>query len=237
MVTAMQAIERLVADGGFGAVVTVIEGPDVGSFAVVDGPSGTRVVEAPWLDDAVLADVVDVMAHEESVTIGSAHRRLFIEVIAPPPTMLIFGAGHVAQMLAPMAQNADFRVVVSDARTDWITPERFPGIDDLVVGWPERVLERFPVDARTYVVLLSHDRRFEDPVFAAVRTTRPAYVGAMGSRRTHADRIERLATEGWTPDQLGGIRGPIGLDLGAKTPAETAVAIMAEVILVRRSGG
>jgi len=237
MVTAMQAIERLVADGSFGAVVTVIEGADVGSFAVIDGASGTRVVDAPWLDDAVLAEVLDVLAREESITIASTDRRLFVEAFAPPPTMLIFGAGHVAQILAPIAQKADFRVVVSDARTDWVTPERFPEIKDLVVGWPDRALERFPLDGRTYVVLLSHDRRFEDPVFAAVRKTPPAYVGAMGSRRTHAGRLERLATDGWTSVQLDRIRGPIGLDLHAKTPAETAVAIMAEVISTRRGGG
>jgi xanthine dehydrogenase accessory factor len=238
MVTsAMQAIDRLVSDGRLGAVVTIIDGPDIGSFAVIDGASGSREIDATWLDEPLMADVVALMAREESLAITHGDRRLFVDVVAPPPTMLIFGAGHVAQMLVPMAQSAGFRVVVSDARSDWITQERFPGIDGRVVGWPDRVLDTHPLDARTFIVLLSHDRRFEDPVFSAVRDAHVAYIGAMGSRRTHAGRLERLASEGWTPEQLGRIHGPIGLDLGAKTPAETAVSIMAEVILVRRTGG
>ena len=130
MVTSsLQAIDRLVSDGRRGAVVTIIDGPDIGSFAVIDGASGSREIDATWLDDPLMADVVALMAREESLAITHGDRRLFVDVVAPPPTMLIFGAGHVAQMLAPMAQSAGFRVVVSDARSDWITHERFPGID------------------------------------------------------------------------------------------------------------
>jgi xanthine dehydrogenase accessory factor len=151
--------------------------------------------------------------------------------------MLVFGAGHNAQPLTTMAKQLGFRVVVADARPMWATEDRFPEADEVVVGWPEAVFAKIALDRRTYVVLLNHDARFEDPVFAAVHGAPIKYLGAIGSRRTHRARLERLADEGWSDEDLGTIYGPIGLDIGSETPAEMAVSILAEIIQARYGSG
>ena len=119
----------------------------------------------------------------------------------------------------------------------WATDERFPNVDELIAGWPEKVFDHIDLDRRTYVVLLSHDARFEVPVLAAVHGAPIRYLGAMGSRRTHAMRVDRLIAEGWTEEETSEIHGPIGLDLKGPTPAETAIAIMGEIIQVRYGAG
>ena len=119
----------------------------------------------------------------------------------------------------------------------WATVDRFPHADEVVVGWPDAVFEMVELDRRAYVVLLSHDPRFEDPVFREVHGKPIRYLGAIGSRRTHRARLERLAAGGWAEDELAAIYGPIGLDIGAETPAEMAVSILAEVIQARYGSG
>jgi xanthine dehydrogenase accessory factor len=151
--------------------------------------------------------------------------------------MLIFGAGHIAQPLSLFARELGFRVVVADARATWATSDRFPDVDELIVDWPEAVFDRITADRRTYIVLLSHDSRFEIPVFNAVHGKPIRYLGAMGSRRTHGMRVDRLKAEGWTADEIETIHGPIGLDLKGKSPAETAIAILAEIVQVRYGAG
>jgi xanthine dehydrogenase accessory factor len=136
-----------------------------------------------------------------------------------------------------MAPEIGFRVVVADARPAWATAERFPGVDRLVVGWPDVVFDELELDRRTYVVMLSHDSRFEDPVFRTVRTAPVRYVGALGSRRTHGMRLDRLRGEGWTDEELARIHAPIGIDIGAEQPAEVAVSILAEMVRVRYGAG
>ena len=151
--------------------------------------------------------------------------------------MMIFGAGHVAQPLSLFAKELGFRVVVADARASWATEDRFPHADELIVAWPDKVFDHIDVDQRTYVVLLSHDSRFEIPVLNAVHRSSARYVGAMGSRRTHRMRVDRLLADGWTQDEVDQIHGPIGLDLKAQTPAETAISILAEIVRVRYGAG
>jgi xanthine dehydrogenase accessory factor len=177
------------------------------------------------------------MDREESKSLIYGDRRIFIDTIAPSPVMLIFGAGHIAQPLSLVARELGFRVVVADARATWATSDRFPDVDELIVDWPEAVFDRITPDRRTYVVLLSHDSRFEIPVFNAVHGKPIRYLGAMGSRRTHGMRVDRLKAEGWTADEIETIHGPIGLDLKGKSPAETAIAILAEVVQVRYGAG
>jgi xanthine dehydrogenase accessory factor len=139
--------------------------------------------------------------------------------------------------MSVIAGELGFRVVVADARGAWATEERFPHVDELIVAWPGKVFDHFAPDSKTYVVMLSHDPRFEIPVFEAVHNAPLKYLGAMGSRRTHAMRVERLKADGWTDEQVASIHGPIGLDLKGKTPAETAVAIAAEIIQARYGAG
>lgn len=239
MVTDMlDAISELKNDERLGAMITVIEGPDTGSVVVVDRSLG-RVAgdDADWLSEDVHTDARALMDREESKALVYGDRRIFIDTIAPSPVMLIFGAGHIAQPLSLFARELGFRVIVADARATWATEERFPNVDELIVAWPDAVFDHIAPDRRTYVVLLSHDSRFEIPVFDAVHGKPIRYLGAMGSRRTHGLRVERLKQDGWTDDEIASIHGPIGLDLKGKTPAETAVAILAEIVQVRYGAG
>jgi xanthine dehydrogenase accessory factor len=234
----LDAIRTLVDGERLGAVATVVAGPDLGAKAIIDAAEGiiAGVLPAEVTAD-VLADAAELMAKEHSRTLGYGDREVFIETLAPPPVLLVFGAGHVSQPLAVMGRMLGFRVIVADARGAWATPERFPEVDELIVGWPDAVFDRLELDARTYVVITSHDARFENPVFPAVRDAPIRYLGAMGSRRTHRARVERLRAAGWSEEQIGRIHGPIGLDLGAETPEEMAVAILGELIQVRYGHG
>jgi len=231
-VSGLKKVERL------GAMITIIDGPGMGEAIVIDRDDGIVTGETPgWFSDAVRADAAVLMDTEESKALVYDDSRIFIDVIAPSPVMMIFGAGHIAQPLSLFARELGFRVVVADARAAWATPERFPCVDDLIVAWPNTVFETVVPDRRTYVVLLSHDSRFEIPVFDAIHGVPVRYLGAMGSRRTHGLRVDRLKAAGWTEDEVAAIHGPIGLDLRAKTPAETAVSILAEIIQVRYGAG
>jgi len=234
----IDAVARLKTEERLGAMITVIDGPDTGSVVIIDRSDGPLAGdEAPWFDEDVLTDAHGLMDREQSTSLEYGERRIFIDTIAPSPVMLIFGAGHIAQPLSLFARELGFRVIVADARSTWATRERFPQVDELIVAWPDAVFDHIVPDRRMYVVLLSHDSRFEIPVFRAVHGKPIRYLGAMGSRRTHRIRVDRLREEGWTTDETDAIHGPIGLDLKAKSPAETAIAILAEVVQVRYGAG
>ena len=234
----LAAVRELTESERLGAVTTVVSGGDAGAKAVIDAERG---FVAGWLPEEIAADVLDdarsLVEHEQSRTLEYGDRAVFIETVAPQPLMLIFGAGHIAQPLSRMAPELGFRVVVADARATWATPERFPHVDELIVAWPDEVFRRIELDRRTYVVLLSHDSRFEDPVFPAVRKAPVRYIGALGSRRTHRMRVERLESAGWTDDEIVRIHAPIGIDIGAEQPAEVAVSILAEIVRARYGVG
>jgi xanthine dehydrogenase accessory factor len=239
MVSAViSAIKDLKDNERLGALVTVIEGHDIGASAVVNIGDGYVAGEIhSSIAEDVLEDALGLMTQEKSMALTYGDRRVLIDVVAPSPVMLIFGAGHIAQPLSVFARELGFRTVVADARTTWATEERFPEVDELIPGWPDKVFDHIELDLRTYVVLLSHDARFEVPVLSAVHGAPIRYLGAMGSRRTHKLRVERLHADGWTESETDAIHGPIGLDLKGQTPAETAIAIIAEIIQVRYGAG
>jgi xanthine dehydrogenase accessory factor len=185
----------------------------------------------------VAADAVELMAQEQSTVLTYGDHLVFVHPIAPAPRLYVFGAVHIAQALTTMAGLAGFRVTVSDPRPVFATEERFPEAGAVLPGWPDDVLGDLAFDRRSYVVILNHDARHEDPVLRAVLRTDARYIGAMGSRRTHARRLERLRAEGFGDDDLGRIHGPVGLDIGAEAPAEVAVSILAEMIRVRHGAG
>jgi xanthine dehydrogenase accessory factor len=233
-----QALRRFVDEERLGAVATVVSGPDTGARAVLDYDTGLLAGSLPGaVVDDVLADARSLMRNEQNLTLVYDEREVFIETVAPAPRLVIFGAVHVAQPLVTMAKELGFHVTVSDARPAFTTRERFPEADEILVGWPDEVLEKLELDRRTYVVLLSHDARFEDPVLPVVLRSPARYVGAMGSRRTHARRLAKLQAAGLAEEQLGRIHGPVGLDIGAEQPAEVAVSILAEIIQVRYGSG
>jgi len=165
--------------------------------------------------------------------------QVFAEVLGPPPRLLVFGAVDLAEELCRAAKGLGWRTVVTDARARFATAERVPSADELVVAWPEEALERLVPDERTAVVVLTHEDRWDVPALAGALGTPAFYVGALGSRRTQERRREQLLETGISEERLARLCGPAGLDLGAGTPAETALSILAEIIAVRagRDGG
>jgi len=226
------------------ALATVIEGPHLGAKLLV-GPDREP---AGSLGDAELDRVVgrDALGELESGTTGVRHygehgeaRELtvsvFIESFAPPPQMLVFGAVDFTKALVRVAKVLGYRVTVCDAREVFATRRRFPQADEVVVDWPHRLLERVgsQLGPRDAICVLTHDHKFDVPAIVAALGTRVGYLGAMGSRRTHAERVQRLEAEGVDPAGLARIMAPIGLDIGSRTPEETAISICAEIIALR----
>ncbi len=158
---------------------------------------------------------------------------VFIEGYPPPPTLIIVGAGHIAIPLTIFAKTLNYRVVIVDARAAFATRERFPLADELIVEWPDEVLEKMDLNPSTSVAVLTHDPKFDEPTLKVVLARTVGYVGAIGSRKTKAERDERLKRQGLTGEQLAQIHGPIGLNIGANNPEETALAIMAEIVAKR----
>jgi xanthine dehydrogenase accessory factor len=165
---------------------------------------------------------------------------VFVSSFEPPPRMLVFGAIDFAAAMARLGTYLGYRVTVCDARPVFATRSRFPDADEVVVDWPHRYLaaevEAARIDRRTVVAVLTHDPKFDVPVLAVALRCEAGYIGAMGSRRTHEDRMARLREAGLTEDELARLASPIGLDLGARTPEETAVSIAAEIISLRWGG-
>jgi xanthine dehydrogenase accessory factor len=233
------------------AVATVVAGPAqrLGKRLVVwpdrvDGTTGSA-----RLDDAMRDDVRGLLNAGRN---GMLHygvdgqRRgegldVFVESFAPPPRMIVFGAIDFAAAVAQIGTFLGYRVTVCDARPVFATASRFPGAHEVVVEWPHRYLaaeaQAGRVDARTSICVLTHDPKFDVPVLeVALRLPEVGYIGAMGSRRTHNDRLERLREAGLTSAELARMASPIGLDLGARTPEETAVSIAAEMIALHWGG-
>lgn len=156
-------------------------------------------------------------------------RPIFLNVHLPPPRIVVIGAVHISQALYPMAAIAGYDITIIDPRTAFATPERFEGVD-LVADWPEDVLSNRPLDRYSALVAVTHDPKIDDFPIAAALKAGCFYVGALGSRKTHANRVERLKAEGFSDAEIGRISAPVGIDIGAATPAEIAVAVLADVI-------
>ena len=175
-------------------------------------------------------------AGEQSRTLSYGDVDVFFNVVAPDPRLLIFGAGPFAEPLCSLGSRVGYEVTVIDPRPAFARRELFPDADEVIVSWPEKVLDNLPWEG-SYVVVLNHNQQLEDPVIRRALAEPIAYVGVMGSRRTHADRLARLDADGWSEQDRERIHGPIGLDIGAETPAEVAVSILAEITRVRYGTG
>lgn len=228
------------------ALATVTEGSGVGAKLLVRperAPLGS--LGDPDLDRVVARDALGELESGLTSTRhygphGEARERavsVFVESFAPPPRMVIFGAVDFTAALVTAAKLLGYRVTVCDARAIFATRERFPDADDIVNDWPDRHLAQVGPDlgARDAVCVLTHDAKFDVPALVAALATDAGYIGAMGSRRTHADRVARLREAGIDAAGIERIMAPIGLDLGARTPEETAISVCAEII-ARRTG-
>ncbi|SDS82147.1 xanthine dehydrogenase accessory factor [Friedmanniella luteola] len=249
----LDELATLVDAGEPVAVATVVAAPrpDQRGRRLVLRPDGARLaggLGSPRVDAAVTDDARGLLAagRDELLTYGPDGERLgeglqvLVAVLAPRPRMLVCGASEFATALARMGAFLGYRVTVCDARARFATPARFPQADEVVVDWPHRYLAAEAaagrLDGRTALCVLTHDPKFDVPLLAAALRLPLGYVGVMGSRRTHADRVARLRAEGLTDVELGRMASPLGLDLGARTPEETAVSIAAELVS-RRWGG
>jgi xanthine dehydrogenase accessory factor len=227
------------------AVVTVLSGPgEIGARRLVWQTRSSGSLGVPRLDAAVDDDVRGMLA--QGLTGQRRYGRhgerrldeltVFVHSFAPPPRMLVFGAIDFAAAVARVGKFLGYHVTVCDARPVFATSKRFPEADEVIVTWPHKFLSTATVDSRTVICVLTHDPKFDVPLLEVALRTDAAYIGAMGSRRTHEDRLERLREAGLSPVELARLRSPIGLDLGARTPEETAVSIAAELIQLRWGG-
>ena len=237
-------LDRVAADEPV-ALATVVAGPArLGAVLAVTPTDTVGTLGTEGLDVAVSADARGMLAQG---TTGTRHygprgeRRVddvavFVQAFAPPPRMLVFGATDFAGAVARAGAFLGYRVTVCDARPVFATARRFPEAHEVVCAWPHRYLSGTAVDERTVICVLTHDPKFDVPLLEVALRSPAAYVGAMGSRRTHDDRLAKLRVTGVPETALSRLRSPIGLDLGARTPEETAVSIAAEIVRERWGG-
>ena len=227
--------EQAVREARLVALATVLAGPQVGARLLLwpDGGCLGTLGDAA-LDAAAVAHAARLFPalRTERMTFATAHgpADVFIAVEAPPPKLVIVGAVHAAMALVTFGKTLGFHIVVVDPRTAFATPARFAHADRLVAGWPDAVLPTLAIDPSTCVVVLTHDAKIDDPALAYACRSPARYIGALGSRRTHAARVERLQQAGLSEDEINRIHAPIGLAIGARRPEEIALAIMAEIV-------
>jgi xanthine dehydrogenase accessory factor len=225
------------------ALATTIEGPHTGAKMLVSPDETVGSLGDLDLDRVVARDVLGELAAGRTGIRrygpqGQAREddvAVFIESFAPPPQMVIFGAVDFTAALARVSKFLGYRVTVCDARPVFATKKRFPFADDVVVDWPDRLLAEIggSLGERDAVAVLTHDAKFDIPAITSALATDVGYIGVMGSRRTHDDRTKRLVDAGLSTEELARLRSPIGLDLGGRTPEETAISIVAEIIAIR----
>jgi xanthine dehydrogenase accessory factor len=218
-----------------------------GAKLLVDGKGASGDLGSPGLNAAVEAEARALLSAAqtslrsfgpdgEPIGVGA---QIFIQSFAPKPEMFVFGAIDFSRAMATLGKYLGYRVTVVDARPVFATQARIPDADQIVVAWPDEFLERAAVTESTVLIVLTHDVKFDIPLLKVAFATKAGYIGVMGSRRTHAQRIEALRADGATDAQLARLCAPVGLDIGARTPEETAISIAAEIVALRagRHGG
>ena len=222
-----------------GAVLAVALAPEalMGRRMLVLEDGGVSGSVADGLDGAIRGEARRLLrsggARRLALPAPGGECAVFLEAFRPPAHLLLLGAAFVAPPLARMAGEAGFRVTVIDPRSAFATRERFPGADEVVVGWPDEALGSADLGPHSYIVMLLHDEKFDVPALLPALASDACYVGVLGSRRTHARRLEQLRARGVGEEALGRLRAPVGLDLGGREPAEIAVSILAEMLAVR----
>ncbi len=244
-----ETLRKYLAEERLIATATVVAAPASASIAVgakvIVHPDGRT--EGDFAAAALLAvvagDAVRAQRREESVRRtydasladgeAGAEIDVFIEVYAPSPHLILFGGDHIAIPLTHYAKELGFRVTIVDARSRFANRERFPEADEIIVAWPDKAYAQLLIDPSTYIAILSHDPKLDEPATRGALGTTARYIGAIGAHKTHTERRARLAREGFTAAQINRIHGPVGLDLGGKTPPEIALSIIAEIVATR----
>jgi xanthine dehydrogenase accessory factor len=233
------------ASGRGGEVIaTIVAGPGLGTSLRIfaDGRvTGSLEAGVPveTIRDAALVALEQERSTSRDFATQTGPATVFFEVFPLEPRLVIFGGVQIAVALVPLAKALGYRTVVADGREAFLGRDRFPQADELILAWPEAAFQRIGLDSSCYVCVLSHDPKFDEPALQVALRSPATYVGAIGSRKTQAARRDRLREAGLTPEQIGRLHGPIGLDLGGRQPAETALAILAEMTAVRygQTGG
>ena len=224
-------LERAIAASRAGKPAAVATNLVSGEQALIEGDAVTGNLT---LDETIRSGIRKALAEDRSTTVETASGNIFVEVFNPPLRCFIVGAVHIAQPLARVAAELGYRVTVIDPRTAFATDARFPEIE-LSTEWPDEALARLKPDKRSAVITLTHDPKLDDPGLIEALKSQAFYIGALGSRKTHAGRLRRLAEAGFKEADLARIHGPVGLNIGAISPAEIAVAIMGQVTAVLRA--
>ena len=244
---ALEATTAAVEQGTPIALATLLDGPHAGAKIAVGPDTTTGTLDPPLLHDNVSRDARGFLDEGRSAirrysakgeTMGD-DLRVSIMTFATPPSMVIFGAIDFSAALAKLAGEIGYRVTIVDAREAFISSPRFTQHAEIAVEWPDTHLDKRTLGPRDAILVFTHDPKFDEPALVAATRTGAGYIGALGSRRTHADREERLKQAGLTDDDLSRINSPCGLDVGARTPAETAIAVLGEILALRagRDGG
>lgn len=234
-------VRKWMADERSGAVMTVINGPPshLGRKLLVPAEDGAQGTIDPALDNSLVTLGRKALAGRKSMRYAVTENdlELFIDVILPPPALIMVGGAHIAIALASMANTLGYRTIVVDPRRAFGSAERFPHVDRLIQSWPDEAFKDISMTESTAVAMLTHDPKIDDPALKTVLPGPAFYIGALGSSRTHDKRKQRLRKAGLSAQLIDRIHSPIGLDINATTPEEIAVAIMAEIVAARRESG
>jgi xanthine dehydrogenase accessory factor len=223
-------LDAVMAANAGGRSVALATELTTGAQLLIDGDS---IEGGLALDETSVTAMRDALRTGRNTTLETTQGRVFVQVFSPPRRCFVIGAVHIAQPLVPMLIATDYKPIVIDPRGAWATEARFPGVE-LSSEWPDEALERLKADRASAVVALTHDPKIDDPGLAAALRSEAFYIGALGSRRTHAKRLERLRELGFGDNQLARIHAPIGLSIGAVSQAEIAVSILAQMTQVLR---
>jgi xanthine dehydrogenase accessory factor len=218
-------------------LATIIRGAEneIGRHLIIRRDGSTQGdSDEPALVARMKERAAALYGQESSETLKDGEREIFLESYFPPPKLIIIGAVHVAIPLVTFAKELGYKVILVDPRQTFATEARFPHVDALICKWPDEALAEIGIDASTCIVVLTHDPKFDDPAIKFAMQYAPAYIGVLGSRKTHEKRLNRLKKEGLSDEQLARLHAPIGLDIGGQTPAEIALSIMSEIVAVRR---
>ncbi len=233
----LSALSQAIQNGEPAVLATIIRGAEneIGRHLLIRRDGGAQ---SDFDDSTLVARAKEHAAalfeQEGGETLRDGEREIFLESYFPPPKLIIVGAVHVAISLVTFAKELGYKVILIDPRQTFATADRFPHVDALIRKWPEEALAEVGIDASTCIVVLTHDPKFDDPAIKYALQYSPAYIGVLGSRKTHEKRLHRLKQEGLTDEQLAKLHAPIGLDIGGQTPAEIALSIMSEIVAVRR---